>query len=162
MWIAGDGEHREWLESQVQNSKMGHCVTFLGSLDPEQVRQRMQAADIFFLPSLWEGIALSIYEAMSTGLTVLGAKVGGQEELVTAGSGILIDSQGMDPVQQRDTYAELLKELINDGAKRKRLGKAARARIVKYFTLDQMAESMETSIKEAIAMHERDMGPEIS
>ena len=62
----------------------------LGGVPNEKMRDLLAAADIFFLPSRWEGIALAIYEAMSMGVAVVGAIVGGQAELVTPECGVLI------------------------------------------------------------------------
>jgi glycosyltransferase involved in cell wall biosynthesis len=50
----------------------------------------MAATDIFFLPSQWEGIALTLFEAMAMQLVPVAADVGGQRELVTPDCGFLI------------------------------------------------------------------------
>ncbi|MCL2165164.1 MAG: glycosyltransferase, partial [Oscillospiraceae bacterium] len=75
--IAGDGEDLPRIKEYAQEK----CLTkvrFLGQVENERVLRLMHGADIFFLPSMMEGIALSIYEAMSMGLAVLSADVGGQ------------------------------------------------------------------------------------
>ena len=84
---AGDGPERDWLQGFIDEHGLDAHVHLLGPQSPEQMRKLMAAADIFFLPSRWEGIALTIYEAMASGLAVVGADVGGQRELVTPALG---------------------------------------------------------------------------
>lgn len=117
-------------------------VHFLGAVRTDDMPGVMAASDIFFLPSEWEGIALSIYEAMSSGLAVLGAVVGGQPELVTPETGILLNRPKNDPAAEAAAYARVLAELIADPARRSELGRAARERIVKHFELANMGARM--------------------
>src|SRR5204862_161798 len=99
----------------------------------EKVRDLMAASDIFFLPSQWEGIALSIYEAMSMGLAVVGADVGGQNELVTPDCGILLPRSTED--EEAAAYAETLEALVADPARLAELGCSARRRVSEKFPL---------------------------
>ena len=77
---AGSGPDFSWLQSFVKSHNLDSQVRLLGAVPNPQVWELMCAADSFFLPSRWEGIALSIYEAMACGLPVVGARVGGQAE----------------------------------------------------------------------------------
>ena len=107
----------------------------------------MASADIFFLPSEWEGIALSVYEAMACGLPVVGADVGGQRELVTAECGTLIPPG--DDVREVARYVEELSRLVQDPAARQAMGKAGRQRIADGFHLRHMAEQMQAVMAKA-------------
>lgn len=140
--IAGDGENKSWLEGFIQQNSLNNCTRLLGSCNSEQILEFMQTADIFFLPSLWEGIALSIYEAMATGTVVVGAKVGGQAELVTTESGVLMDTQSMPISKQIIEYSKIIKTLINNPKNRIEIGIAARKRITENFTLDKMTQNL--------------------
>jgi hypothetical protein len=106
----------------------------------QRINQLMKAVDVFFLPSAWEGIALSIYEAMASGLPVVGADVGGQRELVVANCGVLI--QRSTEEAEADEYAKVLSELIRDPVRRKDMGAAGRDRVKTHFTLNKMIECM--------------------
>ena len=75
-------------------------------------RDLLAAADMFFLPSEWEGIALSVYEALACGVPVVGADVGGQRELVTLECGVLID-RGTEEDEARQ-YATVLARLLDE------------------------------------------------
>jgi hypothetical protein len=109
----------------------------MGAVEPDKMRKIFQAADIFFLPSKMEGIALSIYEAMSCGLAVVGADVGGQAELVVKDCGILIKPSG-DIQEDINSYSQILSELISDKKLRESLGRNARLRVVENFDHTKM------------------------
>lgn len=140
--IAGDGEDRPWLESFIAEHGLAGHIRLLGAQTPEAMPALYRASDILFLPSRWEGIALSIYEAMAAGLCVVGADVGGQRELVTPETGILLDI-ALEPEEvQAERYADVLRALLADPTRRRTLGQAARDRITAGFTLDAMGERM--------------------
>jgi len=149
--VAGDGPDLPWLRSFVEGHGLNERVRLLGAVPNERVRDLMAASDIFFLPSLWEGIALSIYEAMASGLAVVGADVGGQRELVTPECGVLIPRSDVETEAQQ--YAEVLAELLRDPERRRAMGQAGRARVSSHFRLDQMGENMVHLLNEASRLH---------
>ena len=138
--VAGDGEERPWLETYLRQNGLAERVRVLGAVSSATVRALMQASDILFLPSLWEGIALAIYEAMACGLLVVGADVGGQRELVTPDCGVLLPRAAPDVEVPR--YAEVLAGLLADPVRRAALGRNARLRVQERFTLDEMGRRM--------------------
>jgi glycosyltransferase involved in cell wall biosynthesis len=138
--VAGDGPDFAWLQAQIAQDELAHAVRCLGAVAPEQVRRLMLAADVFFLPSRWEGIALTIYEAMACGLPVVGAAVGGQREVLTEPCGVLIEPG--DTARQPARYADILAELLANPERRAAMGQAARRRIESEFTLKMMGQRM--------------------
>jgi glycosyltransferase involved in cell wall biosynthesis len=149
--IAGDGPDHEWLRSFVKKQKIGDQVHLLGTVSNERVRELMAGADIFFLPSLWEGISLSIYEAMACGLPIVGADVGGQRELVTPECGVLITRS--DEPTETEQYAETLALLLQNRERCRDMGQAGRQRVESSFRLEQMGERMMSLVDEAIHLH---------
>jgi hypothetical protein len=149
--VAGDGPGFEWLREFVNDNGLAGQVKLLGAIPPEQVRRLMAAADIFFLPSAWEGIALSIYEAMAAGLPVVGADVGGQCELVTPECGVLLPRT--DESAEVKRYAAVLVELLGDPQRRQALGAAGRQRVEAHFRLDDMGRRMQACLARARALH---------
>ncbi len=149
--VAGNGPDLEWLRSFVNANALHDRVPLLGEVPPARVRLLMQASDVFFLPSLWEGIALTIYEAMACGLPVVGADVGGQRELVTPEAGMLV------PRSEKETeakqYAGILAGLLQNPKRRRDLGQAARERVTRLFPLSQMGERLTGSLKQAAGWH---------
>jgi glycosyltransferase involved in cell wall biosynthesis len=137
--VVGDGEDYEWLKYFVRKHRLSQ-VRLLGALPNARVKELMAAADVFFLPSAYEGIALSIYEAMAFGLPVLGADVGGQRELVMPECGVLLARS--DEVQEVARYATILAEWIQQPEKRRAMGQSGQTRIRTHFRLEQMRERM--------------------
>lgn len=81
--LAGDGRNRPRLEEQARKYGLGGRVRFLGALRPgAAVREQMDRADLFVLPSLQEGLPRALIEAMARGLPCLATTVGGTPELL--------------------------------------------------------------------------------
>jgi hypothetical protein len=117
----------------------------------------MQSADIFFLPSDCEGIALTMYEAMSCGLPVVGADVGGQRELVLPDCGILVPHASEDA--DVANYAQTLASLLSDPGRRQKLGQAGRQRIEDSFRIEQMGDRILALFEKA--KHHRESGVQV-
>jgi len=151
--IAGDGDDEDWLKGFVQDHHLVSRLHLVGAVAPARVRELMQAADIFFLPSIWEGIALSIYEAMACELAVVGADVGGQKELLTPECGTLLPRS--DESGEVAAYTRVLEGLLRDPLRRRAMGVLARERILAGFTLDQMGERVERLLRSAAGERRR-------
>lgn len=67
--LIGDGDLRERIMDKVHSLKLGNHVILAGSRD--DVPQLMQAMDLFVLPSLWEGLPVTVVEAQAAGLPCL-------------------------------------------------------------------------------------------
>lgn len=156
--VAGDGPDSVWLRTFVRRQRLGQQVRLLGAVSRQRMQQLMAAADIFFLPSQWEGIALSVYEAMACGLPVVGADVGGQRELVTPACGTLITPA--DEAFEIARYSEELVRLVQDPAARQAMGHAGRQRIIEGFQLDWMADQMEAVMTEAQRLRQSQPRPQ--
>lgn len=135
--VVGDGEYRPWLENFVKKEQF-HQIKLLGALPSEKVREILAISDLFFMPSENEGIALTLFEAMSMGVPTIAAKVGGQDELVSEDCGILIKPDH----SQESEYANALERLLRNHELRDSMGSRARKRICDYFTLDKMGNRM--------------------
>ena len=86
--FVGDGPLRHSLESEAQSLGLGDRVVFLGQR--VDVPALLACADVFVLPSLAEGLPLSVLEAMAAGVPVVATAYAGVEELVTDGhTGVL-------------------------------------------------------------------------
>jgi len=158
--VAGDGEDRPWLEHYLRRHFLSQKVRILGSVSPERMRELMLASDIFFLPSKWEGIALTIYEAMASGLAVVGADVGGQRELVTEGCGFLLPAG--DEKTEVQQYTEVLSRLLKEPAGRKEMGQRARSRICEHFRLEFMGDRMLALFEKARSLSKAQPRPAVS
>jgi glycosyltransferase involved in cell wall biosynthesis len=134
--IIGHGPDRRRILYNVHDLGLQKNVRLLGSLREEEVRQHLQDADAFCLPSLSEGISNAVLEAMACGLPVVTTDCGGMSEAVTEGvEGFLV------PVRDPEAMARALAQLATDRGLSQRMGQAARQRVVREFTLAQQTEA---------------------
>jgi L-malate glycosyltransferase len=83
--LIGDGYLLEEIRAQLIRCDLADRVKFTGWLTPEQVTAQMAEADIFFMPSLSEGVSISALQSLVMGLAIVGSQVGGMRELVDQG-----------------------------------------------------------------------------
>lgn len=129
--LVGDGELRQEMQQLAGELGIEEKVQFLGS--QSNVYPYLQEADIFLLPSNYEGMPMTIIEAMGTGLPVVASRVGGVPDMITDRvSGMLT---GREP----EDVARVVLELMEDPALRKALGENAKLES-KRFSAEYMAE----------------------
>jgi glycosyltransferase involved in cell wall biosynthesis len=81
--LVGDGKHRLELESRAAALGLDARVRFAGQLPAgAAVREELDKADLFVLPSRQEGLPRAMVEAMARGLPCIGSTVGGIPELL--------------------------------------------------------------------------------
>ncbi len=88
--IGGDGPARQKAMEWCREYGVEPSVDFIGALSREQVAARMQACDVFVLPSRYETFGVVYIEAMACGKPVIAAANGGPDDFVTEDNGILI------------------------------------------------------------------------
>jgi glycosyltransferase involved in cell wall biosynthesis len=130
--IVGEGDLRRALRDQTERLGVAQAVRFAGHRT--NARELLAAADVFVLPSLHEGMPLTVLEAMDAGLPVVGTRVIGTSEAVEDGvSGRLV------PPGHPTALAEALTELLSEPALRQRMSVAGRQRYERLFTATRMA-----------------------
>jgi glycosyltransferase involved in cell wall biosynthesis len=115
--VVGDGPQRDEARGWAEKAGIADKLTFAGHSD--EVQAYLAASDIFFLPSRWESLPISIVEAFQRGLPVVATDTAGVEELVDETVGRLV------PVGDVDAMVAALAELAGDTALRARLSDAA-------------------------------------
>lgn len=132
--VAGDGSARTGLEQQAASLNLGDDrVRFLGFRS--DVPDLLDAVDLFVLPSLIEGLPLSVLEAMAHRLPVVATPVGGIPELIDHGVHGL-----MTPVNDAEALATALEQLVREPALRTELAESAFRRMMEQFTFDTMLD----------------------
>jgi glycosyltransferase involved in cell wall biosynthesis len=134
--VAGRGRLKESLQQLAAEQGIGDRVHFLGHRD--DVPDLLAAADIFAMPSLWEGLPLAVLESMFAGKPIVASAVSGIPEAVTSGEEGLLTAPG-----DTEALAAALRQLLEDSALRDRLGRAARARAEAEFTVARMGDQYE-------------------
>jgi len=118
------------LQARARAFGIGGRVRFLGSRG--DVAELMQLADIGVLPSHQEGFSNTVLEAMASSLPVVVTEVGGNPEAIEDGvTGLIV------PLGDRVALGEALIRLAYDPALRARLGRTARERVEKHFSIDE-------------------------
>lgn len=103
--LVGDGDQRTYLQELAQ--KFNLKVNFLGRVEHNQLPSILQAADIFVLPSLNEGMPNAALEAMACGLPLILTDTGGSHELID-GNGTIIPTR--DPIAIRKAIMVYLQD----------------------------------------------------
>jgi glycosyltransferase involved in cell wall biosynthesis len=97
----------------------------------------LAAADVLTLPSLWEGMSLTLLEAMARGVPVVATAIDGNTDAVEDGtSGLLV------PPRDPDALRRALAHLQGDPDLRRRLGDGGRARVAARFSPEAMAAGL--------------------
>ncbi len=132
LWVVGErlaSDHGPSLEPAFASSGLGGRLRRLGYRT--DVPALLASADIFALPSHFEGLPMSVIEAMLAGLPVVASAIRGPREQVVDGeTGILVPPADPAPL------AAALRRLADDPALRRRMGEAGRARALARYTED--------------------------
>jgi len=141
--IVGEGKMEKELVTLVERLGMEKNVFFLPSVS--DAKDALSIMDLFVMPSLKEGLGLSLMEAMACGLPVVASDVGGIKSLIQDGhNGLLIrpaDSKGL-------SFAIL--ELLQNPERAEKLGRAARVFINQNFSQENMILETERVYRECL------------
>ncbi len=146
LMMVGDGPLAASLQT-VYGKEDG--ILWLGFIGDEDQRiDILRGADVFILPSLVEGLSLSLLEAMACGLACIATDAGADGEVLAGGAGIVLKTQGVT------TQLQTLLPLFQDHPELIRLlGQKARQRVIERYTLSQNISQMERLYAELL--HQR-------
>jgi glycosyltransferase involved in cell wall biosynthesis len=131
--FVGEGHLRAELESLAESLSLARAVTFAG--ERPDIAEILAGSDLFVLQSLFEGMPVSVLEAMAAGVAVVATDVGGTRDVVVPEeTGLLVRPQ--DPAALSDAIIYLL----SDAARRERLGRGGRQRVEREFSAAAMGE----------------------
>ncbi|WP_353930998.1 glycosyltransferase family 4 protein [Okeanomitos corallinicola TIOX110] len=142
--IVGDGVLRSSLEP-FYGSEYG--IIWLGFVANEERRiEILRGADVFILPSLVEGLSLSLLEAMSCGLACLATDVGADGEVLEKGAGVVLNTK--DITSQLRTLLPLFRD---HSELTTLLGQKARNRVLERYTLNDNVTQLEGLYTQVLA-----------
>jgi glycosyltransferase involved in cell wall biosynthesis len=128
--LIGEGPERPVIERTIAECGLGSRVLMTGHR--EDVHALLPAADVFVNSSEFEGVSLTILEAMAACLPVVATRVGGTPEIVSPATGLLVRAR--DP----GALAAALLALAADPDARCALGRAGRRTAEDRFSLERM------------------------
>lgn len=150
--IAGGrgGPQQEPLERFAAEHGLAGRVHILTRRD--DIPDLQAAAQVFAMPSLWEGLPMAMLEAMIAGNAVVASRTGGIPEAIVDGEQGLLVAPGDVPALK-----QALRTVLVDREYRERLARAAKARGLTEFTLPVMGDAYERLYRSAVdvGQHQR-------
>lgn len=130
-WICGEGEHSQEARAKVKEYGIAHAFDFKGWVKGERKMDMLRDADIYVLPSHFEGFPNSLMEAMASELPVISTTVGAIPELVhTPSNGLLYDAEDVKGL------TEHLETFITQSESRRQAAQNARQTIRENNTIE--------------------------
>jgi len=137
--LIGDGPDAAALREQVRELGLGDRVSLTGSLSEDAIIEHLRRADVFVLSSHAEPLGVVLMEAMAMEVAVIGTDAGGVGEIITHGlDGLLV------PPRDPAALARALGELAQDPARRSRLARVGRRRVIDAFDSRRGAATLYT------------------
>ena len=144
---AGDGPLRGFLHNQITESAFTEKIHLLGHVS--NVDEWLDAADIFILPSLGEGMPGSVLEAMAKGVPVIATRAGGTPEAL-GDCGQLLPEAADDNARARD-LAEAIRNWAGDEKARRSAGACGRNRAAAHFTRRRILDTYMAVVEKELA-----------
>ena len=135
--IAGTGEDDPTLREQAANLDLGSRIRFLGHI--EDISLLYPALDLLLLPSRYEGLPITVLEAMAVGLPIVASRLDGIAEVLVDGeSGCLVEPG------DRDAFVASIHQSISDPDRSRRYSEVALAKVRKEHSAEAMTRAVES------------------
>jgi glycosyltransferase involved in cell wall biosynthesis len=128
----GDGINRQRLVAAIDGLGLRHAFHFVGLVAPGRIPELLGALDAVVHPSLREGLARVLPQALLTGRPVISYDIDGAREVVLPGTGILLRPRDLDGL------AAAILWLAAEPALRQTLGQEGRRRFADQFRHETM------------------------
>jgi glycosyltransferase involved in cell wall biosynthesis len=133
---ARDREYRRELQRLATRSGLEHDVELLGEVDRAGKLELLRSLHVFSVPTVYrEPKGMPVLEAMACGVPVVQPAHGSFPEILErTGGGLLV------PPEDPEALARALAQLIDDGARRRELGRRAQAGVREHYGVERVAE----------------------
>lgn len=129
--VSGAGPEEHNLRRLARSLDLAEHVTFVSNL--YDFGMSLDAMDIFCLPSLQQGLGVTMLEAMVRGKPVIATGVGGVDSIISDGvTGLVV------PPSDSERLSEKILELLRDPERARRIGDAGRNIVQEQFRVDRM------------------------
>ncbi len=145
--IVGDGPLRSTLETNSLYTNDCDVLWWGYESDLNTKIALLQCAEVFILPSLVEGLSISLLEAMATATACVATDAGADGEVLADGAGIVLSTQGVT-TQLRT----LLPVLRDQPVLTAELGRRARSRVLSRYTLTRNIDAIERLYNEILGI----------
>jgi glycosyltransferase involved in cell wall biosynthesis len=150
--ILGEGESREELRKQIEQTGMENNVILAGYRDRRTVLNALGSCDVFAMPSRYEGTPIALLEAASLGCPILASATGGIPELVHDTEHALLV-----PVEDTAALAQGIVKLCNNQSLARQLGEKAQQRVQEKFNLTNQVTMTLRAYHKAWSKHNREI-----
>jgi len=133
--IAGEGEQRASLQARIGELGLSGQMHLAGNVT--DLVDLMRAADLFVLPSLWEGLPLVLLEAMAARLAVVATRIRGVAEVVRDG-----ENGRLVPPGDVAALSEAIGDLLDHAEARSSLARSARETIAASYSFERVAAQL--------------------
>ena len=141
--LVGDGDLFAAANQYVVANNLGDFIVLLG--ESTCVDSLLTQSDVFCLISNYEGLPISIIEAMRAGLPVIASDVGGNNELVVDGVNGYLVSRG-----DRKGLVQAIEKLIKDRTLITEFGKRSQEKFRMEFTFSAMMQKIESAYRDVL------------
>ena len=143
----GDGILRDRLKADANRLGIGHAVKFTGLVPPDEIPELLGAMDAVVHPSLREGLARVLPQALLVGRPVISYDVDGAKEVVLPETGILLKPRDLDGLR------EAILRLAGDPDLRDRMGTEGRRRFADQFRAETMTDRLRELYERLLVNH---------
>lgn len=151
VWV-GTGTLRNRLRARAAELGLGGSIHFLGSR--ADVPDLLDASDIFLLPSQYEGMPLSVIEAMAKGLPVVASRVSGIPEAL-GDTGCLISDPRAHSAEAISEIARVLEDWVRRIKEGEQIGGSGRERACERFSTERMLLAYRELVELCLSSHSR-------
>jgi glycosyltransferase involved in cell wall biosynthesis len=137
IWLVGDGSKKDELEVTIRERELSSLFKFLGKLYEKELLKVYKTADIFILPSIWEGFPLTLLEAWAAELPVISTDVGGITSICTDGYNALII-----PPKNPKAISEAVIKLFKDVNLRTKIRKNGRELVEEKYSWEIVSKTI--------------------
>lgn len=137
--VFGDGPRRSDFEANAPEN-----VTYHGYIENQTLPERLSSCDIYFQPSRYEGLCITVIEAMACGLPVVASAVGGiTESVVPEKTGFLTEPGDIKG------FCTHLQKLGDSPELRSEFGETARERVIQHYSAEALAKAFLEALEKA-------------
>lgn len=134
LWLIGEGPDRDRLFQQIKDLDLQGQVVLPGAFD--DVEEVLRAANLFVLPSYFEGLSISLMEAMAHQVPVIASNIAGNNDLIQSGTnGELV------PAGDAAALSQAIQDALANPDKLERWAKAAHQTIQNNYSLSSMVDT---------------------
>jgi glycosyltransferase involved in cell wall biosynthesis len=140
LFVAGDGDDRQRLETKAKELGWGDAVKFLGSVEESALNALYRDCAFFLMPSGREGFGLTFLEAMRAGKACIGATGAAEEIIEHDVTGLIV------PPEDQMALLKAVDRLFADSSLRDRMGEAGQERFRSQFTESRFRDRFLTAL----------------